>query len=137
VGLVVLPVCFALGRGFFLIGLALWGGAGALVATLLRNFAAYAAPLAGYPAAIIASDQLGSTGGPNGDAFMLAIWRVSEIWLGIVCAGIVLAGTDFGGAHRRLAGIFAAVSAEIAARFGSTLALAGSTSSDTQQPHRR
>ncbi|HKF08530.1 MAG TPA: FUSC family protein [Xanthobacteraceae bacterium] len=137
VAIVVLTACFPQDRAFFLIGLALWGAACALVATLLRNFAAYAASLAGYTAAIIASDQLGATGGPNGDAFMLAIWRVSEIWLGIVCAGIVLAGTDFGGAHRRLAGIFAAVSAEIAARFGSTLALAGSTSSDTQQPHRR
>jgi Fusaric acid resistance protein family len=45
------------------------------VATVLRNFAAYAAALAGYTAAIVASDQLGATGGPNGDAFMLAITR--------------------------------------------------------------
>ena len=44
-------------------GLALWGAACALVATLLRNFAAYSAALAGYTAAIIASDQLGATGG--------------------------------------------------------------------------
>jgi len=36
----------------------------------LRNFAAYSAALAGYTAAIIASDQLGATGGPNGQAFM-------------------------------------------------------------------
>jgi uncharacterized membrane protein YccC len=137
VAIVVLTACFPQDRAAFLIGLALWGAACALVATLLRNFAAYAAALAGYTAAIIASDQLGATGGPNGDAFMLAIWRVSEIWLGIVCAGIVLAGTDFGGAQRRLAAIFAAVSAEIAARFGSNLALAGSAPSDTQQPFRR
>jgi len=134
---VVLTAFFPQDRAAFLIGLALWGAACALVATLLRNFAAYAAALAGYTAAIIASDQLGATGGPNGDAFMLAITRVSEIWIGIVCAGIVLAGTDFGGAQRRLAAIFAAVSAEIAARFGSNLALAGSAPSDTQQPFRR
>src|SRR5258708_30005116 len=95
------------------------------------------AALAGYTAAIIASDQLGATGGPNGDAFMLAITRVSEIWIGIVCAGIVLAGADFGGARRRLAAVFAAVSAEIVDRFGATLAPAGSMSSDTQQPVRR
>jgi uncharacterized membrane protein YccC len=120
-----------------MVGLALWGAACALVATVLRNFAAYAAALAGYTAAIIASDQLGATGGPNGDAFMLAITRVSEIWIGIGCAGIVLAGTDFGGARRRLAAVFAAVSAEIVDGFGATLAPAGSTSSDTQQPVRR
>src|SRR6266481_1846772 len=134
VAIVVLTACFPQDRAAFMVGLALWGAACALVATVLRNFAAYAAALAGYTAAIIASDQLGATGGPNGDAFMLAITRVSEIWIGIVCAGIVLAGTDFGGAQRRLAAIFAAVSAEIAARFGSNLALAGSTPSDTQEP---
>src|SRR5258706_3084329 len=137
VAIVVLTGCFPQDRAAFMVGLALWGAACALVATLLRNFAAYAAALAGYTAAIIASDQLGTTGGPNGDAFMLAITRVSEIWIGIVCAGIVLAGTDFGGAQRRLAAIFAAVSAEIAARFGSNLALAGSAPSATQQPFRR
>src|SRR6516164_2769753 len=108
-----------------------------MIATVLRNLAAYAAGLAGYTAAIIASDQLGTTGGPNGDAFMLAITRVSEIWIGIVCAGIVLAGTDFGAAPRRLAAVFAAVSAEIVDGFRATLTPAGSTSSDTQQPVRR
>src|SRR5712671_3930435 len=132
VAIVVFTAFFPQDRAAFLIGLALWGAACALVATLLRNFAAYAAALAGYTAAIIASDQLGATGGPNGDAFMLAIWRVSEIWLDIVCAGIVLAGTDFGRAPRQLAARFAALSAEIASRFGSTLALAASPSSDIQ-----
>src|SRR6266481_4867897 len=134
VAIVVLTAFFPQDRAAFLIGLALWGAACALVATLLRNFAAYAAALAGYTAAIIASDQLGATGGPNGDAFMLAITRVSEIWIGIVCAGIVLAGTDFGGAQRRLAAVFAAVSAEIVDGFGATLTQAGSTPSDTQEP---
>jgi hypothetical protein len=42
----------------------------ALVATLLKNFAGYSAALAGYTVAIIASDQLGATGGPNGQAFI-------------------------------------------------------------------
>ncbi len=88
VAIVVLTACFPQDRAAFMVGLALWGAACALVATVLRNFAAYAAALAGYTAAIIASDQLGATGGPNGDAFMLAITRVSEIWIGIVCAGI-------------------------------------------------
>src|SRR6201997_1243222 len=137
VAIVQLTAMFPQNRGAFLVGLALWGAGCAFVATLLRNFAAYAAALAGYTAAIIASDQLGATGGPNGDAFMLAIFRVSEIWIGIVCAGVVLAGTDFGGARRRLAAVFAAVSAEIVDGFGATLAPAGAMSSDTQQPVRR
>src|SRR2546430_5730471 len=137
IAIVVLTACFPQDRAAFMVGLALWGAICALFATVLRNFAAYSAALAGYTAAIIASDQLGATGGPNGDAFMLAIFRVSEIWIGIVCAGIVLAGTDFGGARRRLAAVFGAVSAEIVDRFGATLAPAGSMSSDTQQPVRR
>jgi uncharacterized membrane protein YccC len=137
VAIVVLTAVFPQNRFGFLVGLALWGGACALVATLLGNFAAYAAALAGYTAAIVASDQLGATGGPNGQAFMLAVYRVSEIWIGIVSAGIVLAGTDFGDAPRRLAAQFAAVAAQIAKGFSSSLAQAGSSSSDTLQPVRR
>jgi len=121
VAIVALTACFPQDRGGFLLSLALWGGLCALVATLLRNFAAYAAALAGYTAAIIAGDELGAVGGVNGQAFTLAIDRVSEIWIGIVCAGIVLAGTDFGGAQRRLAGLLAELTGEIAARFTSTL----------------
>src|SRR6266478_3703737 len=136
VAVVVLTACFPQDRGPFLVGLALWGAGCALVATLLRNFAAYAAALAGYTVAIIASDQLGATGGPNGQAFMLAVFRASEICIGIVCAGVVLAGTDLGGARRRVAALFAAISAEITGRFTGTLALAGPDLLDTQQVRR-
>ena len=115
--MVVLTACFPQQRAAFLVGLALWCAGCALVATLLRNFAGYAVALAGYTAAIVASDQLGATGGPNGLAFTLALTRVSEICIGIVSAGIVLAGTDLGGARRRLAALFAALSAEIASGF--------------------
>ncbi|MGE5780265.1 MAG: FUSC family protein [Hyphomicrobiales bacterium] len=134
--IVVLTACFPQDRSLFLVGLALWGAACTLVGTLLRNFAAYSAALAGFTAAIIASDQLGATGGPNGQAFMLAVTRVSEICIGIVSAGMVLAGTDFGSARRRLAETFAVVSVEIAGRFTRTLAQAGSDLSYTQ-PVRR
>src|SRR6202048_5163142 len=130
--IVLLTACFPQDRAPFLAGLALWGAGCALVATLLRNFAAYAAALAGYTVAIIASDQLGATGGPNGQAFLLAVYRASEICIGIVCAGVVLAGTDFGGARRRLAALFAAISAEITHRFAGTLALAGAEFEATQ-----
>jgi uncharacterized membrane protein YccC len=58
----VLTACFPQDRAAFLVSLALWGAACALVATLLRNYAAYAASLAGYTAAVVASDQLGATG---------------------------------------------------------------------------
>ena len=134
VAIVVLTACFPQDRGPFLIGLALWGAACALVATLLRNFAAYAAALAGYTAAIIASDQLGATGGPNGDAFMLAVTRASEICIGIVCAGIVLALTDLGGARRRL--LFAGLAAEIAGGFTHTLVVIGAEFENIQATRR-
>jgi uncharacterized membrane protein YccC len=78
VAIVALTACFPQDRAPFLVGLALWGAACAFAATLLRNFAAYAAALAGCTAAIIAYDQLGATGGPNGQAFMLAINRASS-----------------------------------------------------------
>jgi len=136
VAIVVLTACFPQDRGTFMVSLALWGAACALVATLLRNFAAYSASLAGYTAAIVASDQLGATGGLNGQAFLLAVTRASEICIGIVCAGVVLAGTDLGGARRRLAALFAAISAEITGRFTGTLLLAGPDMPETQ-PVRR
>src|SRR5271163_138216 len=123
-GIVMLTACFPQNRVGFLVGLALWGAACALVATLLRNFASYAAALAGYTAAIIASDELGATGGATGEVFTLAVTRASEICIGIICAGVVLAATDFGGARRRLAAELAAISAEIAGRFAGALSLA-------------
>src|ERR1700757_1436035 len=136
VAIVVLTACFPQNHAGFLMGLALWGAVCALVATLLRNFASYAAALAGYTAAIIAGDELGATGGVNGEAVTLAITRVSEIWIGIVCAGIVLAGSDFGAAPRRLAALLGGLSAQITSKFGSALTLAGSALSD-MQPVRR
>jgi uncharacterized membrane protein YccC len=136
VAIVVITACFPQNRTAFFVSLALWGAACALVATLLRNFSAYAAALAGYTAAIIANDQLGAVGGLNGQAFMLAVFRTSEICIGIVCAGIVLAGTDLGGARRRLATLFAAISAEIASGFTGTLRVAGADFAHTQ-PLRR
>ena len=53
-----------------------------------------------------------------------------------MCAGIVLAGTDLGGAQRRLAASFANLAAEIAGRFTRMLALAGPQLPDTQTERR-
>src|SRR5271154_1762784 len=115
--IVVLTATFPQARVGFFIGLALWCGLCVWASTLLRNFAAYAAALAGITAAVIALDQLGAVGGVNGEAFRLALTRVSEIWIGIVCAGVVLLATDLGGAPRRLAHLIAGVSSDIASRF--------------------
>jgi uncharacterized membrane protein YccC len=131
---VMLAACFSQDRVLFLGALALWGGMSALSATLLRNFAAYAAALAGYTAAIVAGDLLGATGGVNAyAAFLLAVSRGSEIIIGIVCAGVVLAATDLGDAPRRLAALFAAISSEITGRFAGTLTVAGDDFDDTQR----
>jgi uncharacterized membrane protein YccC len=136
VAIVVLTACFPQDRTMFLISLALWGAACAFASTLLQNYAAYAAALSGYTAVIIASDQLGAVGGLNGEAFTLAISRVTEIGIGIVSAGIVLAGTDLGDARRQLATLFAGLAAGIMAKFTATLQAAGSDQPDTQ-PIRR
>jgi uncharacterized membrane protein YccC len=130
--IVVLAACFPQDRAAFLVGLALWGAACALATTVFRNALGLGAAIAGYTAAIIASDQLGATGGTNGQAFILAVTRCSEICVGIVCAGVILAGTDFGGAQRRLSILFAVLAAEISGRFADTLALAGTDFPDTQ-----
>src|SRR5690349_2788336 len=123
--IVVLTGCFPQDRIVFLGLLALWGAACAFAATLLRNFASYAAALAGYTAAIIAADTLGATGGPNTDVFMLAVTRASEICIGIVCAGVVLASTDLGGARRRLAKLLAGLAAQITGGLASSFRLIG------------
>lgn len=123
--IVVLAALFPQNGAGFLVGLALWGAACGFFAAILRNNFSYAAALAGYTAAIIASDLLGATGGANSAVFMLSVERASEICIGIVCAGVVLSLTDFGGARHRLAAQFAAVGAEIAGRFVNTFSLIG------------
>jgi uncharacterized membrane protein YccC len=122
VAIVVLTACFPQSRVGFLLGLAVWGAICGFIATVLRNFASYAAALAGYTAVILAGDLLGATGGTHGEVFILAVTRVSEICIGIVCAGIVLAGTDFGRARQRLAAQLAAISAEITGGLSGMLA---------------
>ena len=134
--IVVLNACFPQDRIAFLTLLALWFAVCAFATTLLRNFASYAAALAGYTAAIIAADTLGASGGPDGQVFMLAVTRASEICIGIACAGIVLAGTDFGGSQRQLAALFAGLAAEITGQFVGMLAPAGSQPPDTRAQRR-
>jgi uncharacterized membrane protein YccC len=125
IAIVVLAAFVRQDRAAFLIGLGLWCAASAFVATLLRNFAAYAAALAGYTAAIIAIDTLGPVGSTSGLAFMFALNRTIEICVGIVCAGVVLALTDLGHSRRKLAAEFAALSTAIMDGFADCFAAAG------------
>jgi uncharacterized membrane protein YccC len=113
IAIVVLAAFFRQDPVSFLVGLALWCAASGFVATLLTNFAAYAAALAGYTAAIIAIDVLGPVGSTNGIVFLFAIDRALEICIGIVSAGVVLALTDLGHSRRKLATEFAALSSAI------------------------
>jgi len=131
-----LTACFPQDRIAYLGLLTLWCSICVFVATVLRNFASYAAALAGYTAVIIGVGTLGATGGTSPDVFMLAITRATEICIGIVSAGIVLAGTDLGGAQRRLAGSVADLAAEITVQFRRVLDFAGPQLPDTQAERR-
>ena len=126
IGIVILAALFRQDRIGFLIGLALWCAVSAFVATLLRNFAAYAAALSGYTAAILASDVLGPVGTTNGDVTFLAINRAIEICMGILCAGVILAVTDLGRSRRKLAAEFASLSTAIMNGFADCFLIASS-----------
>ncbi|HKI15298.1 MAG TPA: FUSC family protein [Roseiarcus sp.] len=126
IGIVILAALFRQDRLSFLVGLALWCAVSAFVATLLRNFAAYAAALAGYTAAILASDVLGPVGTGNGDVVILAIDRALEICIGILCAGVVLALTDLGHSPRKLAEELASLSTAITDGFADCFLIASS-----------
>lgn len=136
VAIVVLTAFLLQNRFGFLLGLSLWCAACCFVASVLRNFAAYGAALAGFTAAIIASDELGAVGGASGDVFILAVTRATEICIGIVCAGVVLAGTDFGGTRRRLAVQLAELSAETTRGLAATLRLAGPEQLESREVRR-
>ena len=127
IGVVILAALFRQSREGFLVGLALWCAVSAFVAMLLRNFAAYAAALAGYTAAILASDILGPVGATNsGSVTILAIDRALEICIGILCAGVVLALTDLGHSRRKLAAELASLSTEIMDGFADCFLIASS-----------
>ncbi|WP_158554706.1 FUSC family protein [Methylovirgula sp. 4M-Z18] len=132
-----LAAWFPQSRFLFLTSIAVWAGASAFAATLLRNFAAYGAALSGYTVAIVAGGALGAVGGLNADAvFDLAIGRASEIGIGIACAGSIRAVTDIGDAPRKLAAASARLYADIMRGFADTLAHAGEDPIDTR-PVRR
>ena len=126
VAIVALTAWFPQDRAAFIVGLALWGAACGFAGTILQNFASYGAAMAGVTAAVIALDELGATGGPNGDAFTFAMTRATEICIGIVCATIVAAGTDFGNARHRLSEQIVTLASEISTGLIGTFALGSS-----------
>ena len=132
--IVALSAAFPQDRVGFLLGLALWGAAATFSSTILQNYAGYAAALSGYTAAIIAADELGAVGGTDGHVLLTAVARATEIGIGIVAAGIVLAGTDFGSARRRLTEQIAATLARIGAGF--IRALSGETEEASREVRR-
>jgi uncharacterized membrane protein YccC len=129
---VLLTSLFPQDRVGFLLGLAFWCAFCGFFTIVLRNVSAYAAALAGYTAMIIASDALGATGGVSGDVFILAVMRASEICIGIICSGIVLAGTGFGNARRRLIQQQTSLAAEIAGQFAKSFSLPGPEQAETR-----
>jgi uncharacterized membrane protein YccC len=137
VAIVVISAYFRQDRVSFLVALAVWCGGCAFVATLLTNFAAYAAALAGYTAAILAIDILGPIGATDaGSVTMFAINRAIEICVGIVSAGVVLALTDLGHSRRRLASEFTSLAAAVMGGFADCF-VTNSPEQSRLQPLRR
>ncbi|HLZ68117.1 MAG TPA: FUSC family protein [Aliidongia sp.] len=99
VAIVGLTALYPQSRIGLLAGLTLWCALCAFAATILRNFASYAAALAGVTSAVVFA---GAAGDPD-STFTVAVTRATEIGIGIVAAGLVLAVTDFGKARQRLA----------------------------------
>ncbi len=119
--MVAIMAAFPQDRIGFIVSLAAWCGLCGVAATLLQNFASYGAALAGYTAVIIASDAISD---PT-NTFLLAVWRGSEICLGIVCAGVVLVLTGRGTARARAATTIATIARETGLGIRATLQAAG------------
>ncbi len=115
---VVLTAIFPQDRFGFLFGMLVWAAACSFVSTLLKNFASYAALLAGYTLIIIANNSI-----PDPDQiFFIAINRASEISIGIVSGTLVMALTDLGNSPQRLRMLLSQLIEEIAQHFAVLLA---------------
>ena len=110
VAAVLLMAAFPQDRAGFLFAMLAWASLCSFVSTLLRNFAAYAAMLAGWTLIIIASTSIPA---PE-QVFEIAVSRASEICIGIVCATLVIALTDLGSSPRRLSELLSRLIAETA-----------------------
>lgn len=132
VAAVVLVALFPQSRTGFFFGLALWCGLCGTVATILRNFAAYAGIIAGFTAAVVSLNAI-----PEPDqVLIIALSRASAITIGIIITTLVFSLTDFGEARENLADRMLRLSREILAAVGQALRdQAGSIEASTA--HRR
>ncbi len=115
--IVLLTAAFPQDHVGFLLGLTLWAVVCGVLTAILRNFAGYAAALAGYTAVLVFA---GIIENPQG-VFMVTVWRVTEIIIGISSAVIVHSLTDFGDARIRLQQGVSEVGRAIAAGVAQTL----------------
>jgi uncharacterized membrane protein YccC len=129
---VILTGVFPQDRIGFLAGMLVWASACSFVSTLLRNFAAYAAMLAGYTLVIIASTSIAA---PD-QVFEIAVGRASEICIGIVCGTLVIALTDLGTSPRRLANLLSRLIEETAAHLADVLAEGGARNMEGPETRR-
>jgi uncharacterized membrane protein YccC len=115
---VTLTAVFPQDRCAFLFTMVAWASLCTFLSTLLRNFAAYAAVLAGYTLIIVVSTSIAT---PD-QVFEIAIRRASEICVGIVCATLVVALTDLGDSPRRLSALLSQLITETAGHLADVLA---------------
>lgn len=118
VAAVILTAVFPQDRIAFLFGMVVWAAASSFVSSLLRNFAAYAAMLAGYTLIIVAGSSISA---PD-QVFEIAISRASEICVGIVSGTLIVGLTDLGDAPERLSTLLSGLITETATHLGSVLA---------------
>jgi uncharacterized membrane protein YccC len=116
--IVLLTAVFPQSHPGLLFSLTLWAAICGLFATILPNFAGYAAALAGYTAAVVFAKIVDDPG----DVFIVSVTRACEISIGIFAAGLVHALADFGDARRRLQCALADIGRGIAAGLTRTLA---------------
>ena len=109
---------FAQSRYTLAFCLAAWCGLCGVAVVVLRNFASYAAALAGFTAAVIFADTIAD---PT-SAFFFSIVRVSEICIGIGSTLFVILLTDFGAARRTFASLLEDMTSQLVRGFRSTLA---------------
>jgi uncharacterized membrane protein YccC len=121
VAAVLLTAMFPQDRIEFLFGMLVWVSLCSLVSTLLRNFAAYAAMLAGYTLIIIISTSIGA---PE-QVFEAAVSRASEICIGIVCGTLVTALPAIGNSPRRLSALLSQLVEETGAHLAGVLGQSG------------
>jgi uncharacterized membrane protein YccC len=115
--IVLLVALFPQNPQALLTSLVLWACICGCLATVLSNFASYAAALAGYTTAVVFA---GIVDDPQ-NVFMVAVWRVTEVGIGIVSAAVVHTLTDFGNAGERLARALGEIGQAIAAGLLRTL----------------